>query len=154
MQLTVRSYTDETRKLLLDGIRQLTEDVCRTFGCPKPPTVVVRDEFTPAAYNDPDLTAAAVGVFKEVFGADKLAEMPKIMGGEDFGRYAARLQVPGLQIWLGSISEAQYEAATSAGGRPLLSLHTSTYVPVAEPTLRTGVQAMSTLAIALMAGGS
>jgi len=62
LQLTVRSFTEEVRRTLLDGIKQMTADVCATFRCPRPPLVVVKDEYTPAAYNDPALTADATSV--------------------------------------------------------------------------------------------
>ena len=52
LQLTVRSFTDDVRRTLLDGIRQMTTDICTAFRCPRPPLVVVKDEHTPAAYND------------------------------------------------------------------------------------------------------
>ncbi|MEM7015555.1 MAG: amidohydrolase, partial [Verrucomicrobiota bacterium] len=59
LQLTVRSYTDEVRQQLLDGIRQITTDICKTMGCPKEPLIEVdEEEYTPAAYNDPELTSA------------------------------------------------------------------------------------------------
>ena len=73
LQLTVRSYSDEVRKLLLDSIRQITVDTCKTFGCPKSPEVKIdEDEYTPAAYNDPALTAAAMGLFADLLGQDQI----------------------------------------------------------------------------------
>ena len=69
LQLTVRSYTDEVRLQLLEGIRQITTDTCKAMGCPKEPLVEYEDEpHTPAAYNDPGLTAAAAAMFRGLFG--------------------------------------------------------------------------------------
>jgi hippurate hydrolase len=50
--------------------------------------VVVKDDYTPAAYNDPALTAAAADVFRAAFGAGAVVERRPEMIGEDFGRYA------------------------------------------------------------------
>ncbi|MHC4065654.1 MAG: M20 metallopeptidase family protein, partial [Planctomycetota bacterium] len=153
LQLTVRSYTDQVRSQLLEGIRQIATDICRAHGCPQPPHVAVRDEFTPAAYNDPALTFAAADSLKQVFGEENVLEQPAEMGGEDFGRYAAHLKVPGLQIKVGSISREAYQASQQPDGPPLPSLHSSKYAPVAEPTLRGGVRAMAMLALSLLAPG-
>lgn len=151
LQLTVRSYKDDVRKQLLDGIRQITADTCKTFGCPIPPDVVIqKDDHTPASYNDPDLTAAAAEVFKSVFGPDSVRELPAEMGGEDFGVFARHLSVPGLQFRIGSVSAEAVEAARREGAEPLPSIHSGKYAPLAEPTIRTAITAMANLALALL----
>ena len=150
LQLTVRSYTDQTRKILLDGIREVTVSTCRAMGCTKDPDVVVReDEFTPAGYNDPALTAAAVEVMRKTIGAEQVSAVPARMGGEDFGRYARHLGVPGFMFWLGSVKLEVFEAA-QAGGPPLPPLHSSTYLPDPAPTISTGVRCMASIALALL----
>jgi hippurate hydrolase len=152
MKLTVRSYQQDVRRQLLDGIRQITTDVCTSFGCPRPPKVDIR-EGLPACYNDPDLTAAAVDVFRKVFGADNVIERPAGMGGEDFGMFPRHLEKPGLQISLGSVARERYEASLQPGAEPLPSLHSSKYVADLRPSLQTGVTAMSTLTLSLLDTG-
>ena len=152
LQLTVRSYTEKTRQILLEGIREVTVNTCRAMGCTTDPIVSVRDhEFTPAGYNDPELTSAAVEVLGKVIGADHVRVQKARMGGEDFGRYASYLNVPGFMFGLGSIDHAKYEASLEPHGAPLPSLHSSKYIPDAEPTITTGVRSLATLAISLMA---
>jgi hippurate hydrolase len=148
LQLTVRSYKAEVRQLLLDGIRQIAEDTSRTFQCPKPPIVKVLDEHTPAAFNDPDLVDLGAGVFRAILGTEHVVRIPSEMGGEDFGRYAAHLGVPGFMFRVGSISAAAY--AEGQQGKPLPGLHSSTYAPVPKPTLHTAISALSNMALALL----
>jgi amidohydrolase len=150
MQLTVRSYSDEVRELLLDGIRQIVTDTCQTFGCPKPPEIGIKDHYTPAVYNDPELTRAALRVFESVFGESALAAVRPTMGGEDFGRYGRELGIPSLLFRLGSVAPARYAASLEPGGPPLPSLHSGRYHPDPEPTLRTGIQSTSQVALALL----
>ncbi len=150
MQLTVRSYTDEVRNQLLDGIERITRDVCRSFQCPKPPDIVVEDNFTPACYNDPALTRQAAEVFRHVLGDDNVTEQPSGMGGEDFGQYARYLKVPALQFSLGTVKRDVYEASLKPGAAPLPSLHSSKYRADMEPSLQTGIEAMATLAVSLL----
>src|SRR5581483_7288154 len=52
MQLSVRSFTDETRNLLLSGIERIVKAEAAAAGAPKPPLVELI-ESTHATYNDP-----------------------------------------------------------------------------------------------------
>lgn len=150
MQLTVRSYSPETRRLLLDGIRQVTINTCRALGCTKDPDVVVHEEeYTPSTYNDPDLSEAGAEVFRQLLGPDQVIHTKPVMGGEDFGRFPAHLNVPGFIFWLGSVRQEAFDASRS-GGPPLPSLHSGMYYPDPEPTIKTGVKCMSSLALALL----
>jgi len=150
LQLTVRCYSEETRKLLLDGIRQIAVDTARTFRCPRDPEVVVRDEHTPSSYNDPDLTSAAADVFRQAFGEANVVQRPPVMGGEDFGHFAKHLNVPGLQFWLGALDPALVSASEAPDGPPLPTLHSSKFAPLPDLTLRTGVRATANLIASLL----
>jgi len=151
LQITVRSYQEETRKILLDGIRQITTETARAMGCTKNPDVHLReDEFTPATYNDPSLTEAAAKVFERVLGTDHVKPQEAVMGGEDFSRYPKTLGVPGLIFWLGSVPKDRYEASLKPGGEPLPSVHSSKYYPDPAPTIQTGVKSMTSLALSLL----
>ena len=150
LQLTVRSYSDAVREQLLDGIRQLAEDVCTAFECAKPPEIRVKETYTPAVYNDPELAAGAAALFGGLLGAERVHALPAGMGGEDFGMLPRAAGVPGLLYRLGSVDPARV-AAAEAGGEPLPSLHSSRYAPLPEPTLRTGVRTMAHLALGLLA---
>jgi hippurate hydrolase len=151
MQITVRSYTDETRRVLLRGIREVTLHTCRAMGCTKDPDVVIREhEFTPSTYNDPTLTEAGAEVFRQVLGPDSVIRAKPVMGGEDFGRFPKHLGVPGFIFWLGSVEKKRYEASLRPDGPPLPSLHSARYHPDPDPTIRTGVKCMSSLALSLL----
>lgn len=150
LELTVRSYSDSVREQLLAGIRQIAEDTCRTFQCTAPPKVAPGEHYTPAAYNDPALTAQAVGLFQKLMGPESVVERPASMGGEDFGRYARALEVPGLMFRLGVQSPAGYRESQRRGGAALPSLHSSRFAPDARGSLDVGVRAMSLLALDLL----
>ncbi len=153
LQLTVRSYSDEVRAQLLEGIAQIASDTCRIFQCPRPPGVTVREEYTPSLYNDPAFNARAVALFEEVFGAERVFEMPPTMGGEDFGRYARALDVPGLMFRVGTQDPERFEASQAPGALPLPQAHSSGFAPLAEPTLDTAIRAMGLLALDILAPG-
>lgn len=150
LKLTVRSYTDEVRAELQAGIRQLAEGTCATFRCPRPPLVAFKETYTPAAFNDPELTAAATGMFQALLGEQNVLERPAGMGGEDFGMLPRAAGAPGLMFRLGAVAPARYAASMEADGAPLPSLHSSRFAPLPAPTLRTGMRTLSNLALALL----
>ncbi len=152
LELTVRSNTPEVRRLLLDGIRRIATDTCRAFGCPTDPSVDVEPEPTPAAYNDPALTAKAADVLRAVLGPDAVVELPAELIGEDFGRYASALGAPAVLYRVGAVEPARVAAARAAG-TPLPSLHSAEFVAASEPTLETAVRTMADLTLTLLAPG-
>ncbi len=150
LQLTVRSFADETRRTLLDGIGEVTINTCRAMGCQRDPEVVIREqEYTPSGYNNPDLAAAATLVMEGLLGANQVHTVAPVTLGEDFARYARHFEVPGLLFWLGSVAEADFEAAQQ-GGPPLPALHTATYHPDPPKTIRTGIRCTAGIALSLL----
>lgn len=150
LQLTVRSFRDDVRRTLLDGITEVATGVCAAFSCPRPPLVKVKEEGTPAAYNDPALTASARAVLTAAFGPAAVVERRPEMGGEDFGRYAVAANVPGFMFRLGSVDRAALAASRAPGAAALPGLHSSRYAPRPAPTLATGIRAMTHLALGLL----
>ena len=150
LQLTVRSYADSVRQTLIDGIRDMASDTCASFQCPQPPAVSLREHYTPSIYSDPALARRAAKLFIEQFGAGQVVQWPPSMGGDDFARYARTLNIPGMLFRLGSTDPARLAASRQPGGEPLPTLHSSHYAPEAAPTLRTGIRAMSLLALELL----
>ena len=64
------------------------------------------------------------------------------MGGEDFSRYG-RDRVPVCMFWLGTIDPKRIGESEREGAKPLPSLHSDSFAPMPEPTIKTGVLAMS-----------
>lgn len=153
LQITVRTFTDDVRKEVLDSIKRIAVHTARAMGCPKDPDVVVLDkEFTPACFNDPELTAHGVKVFSEILGEDKVLLRPPSMGGEDFGRFGKHLGVPSFMFVLGVVDEARYKASLEPGGPALPTVHSPMFQTDPEPTIRTGVRCMTALAMSLLNG--
>ena len=150
LALTVRSYDEASRQTLLQGIREVAAGTCEAMGCAAPPTVVQTAQNLPAAFNHVPLTEAAQGLFEELFGGENVHSYPASLGGEDFGRYSRASGRPGLQLRLGVVSRELFDA----NGEPtetLPSLHSPLFRADPEPSIRTGVTALSNLALRLLA---
>ncbi|GER06293.1 putative amidohydrolase [Iodidimonas muriae] len=152
MQLTVRSYSDETRAHVLNAIERIAHNTARAFGLPGDllPVVEVKDEYTPATYNDPQLTNRLAKALSDHLGAENVVESNPVMGGEDFGRYG-REGIPSVIFWLGAV-EPERVAAARRGEISLPSLHSPYFAPLPEPTIKTGVAAMTHAAFTLFGG--
>ena len=142
LQLTVRTTRDSTRKHVLDAIVRITKAAAEGARAPEPVIVIDPGEFTPALLNNSPLTRKTVSLFKEVLGPDKVHEKPPMMGGEDFGRYG-RAGVPIFLYFLGTVDADRFAASQREGGKPLPSMHSDSYYPAPEPSIRTGVKTMS-----------
>jgi len=153
LQLTVRSYTDESRKLLLDWIARIARGEAIASGIPddKLPIVTVEDNHTPSTYNDPGLTQSIMDGFRARFGEDRVMQVPSVMGGEDFGQFrrAAPDDIESLIFWVGGVPQDEWQAA-QAGDATLPSLHSPFWAPDAEAVIATAAEALAASAIDLM----
>ncbi len=152
LQLTLRSYSDEVRNHTIEAIKRITRGLAMAAGVPEDrmPIVTVADEYTPATYNDPELTLRLAEVLKQSLGESNVIHTEPVMGGEDFGRYGrVEPRIPICIFWLGTVDPAKIEESKKTG-KPLPSLHSSLYAPVPEPSIRTGVRAMATSVLELL----
>jgi len=150
LQLTVRTYKEEVRKHILASIERIVKGVALTAGIPedRAPEVKVA-EGTGSTYNDPQLIERLVGTFKQALGDENVVKMPPIMASEDFGYFSMDHKIPTTIFWLGASDPAKVKASRQSGV-PLPGLHSALFAPVPEPTLRTGVKAMTSAVLDLM----
>ena len=92
MQLTVRSYKADVRERVLAAIERIAKGTATAAGWPAgaslPEVIVRKDEFTPATYNNPELTKRLVAVWKKELGPDRVEPINPTMGGEDFSEFS------------------------------------------------------------------
>ncbi|KTE21823.1 peptidase M20 [Sphingopyxis sp. H050] len=154
LQLTVRSYTDEVRAKLLDGIARIAKGEAIAAGVPEdrmPEVKIEKDEFTPAMFNTVDFTNEMAGFLKTRFGEARVVQQPPVMGGEDFSRFSREenKDIKSLIIWIGGVPQAEYDAAKKEG-RTLPSLHSPFWAPDAPAVISTATEALTAMAMKLM----
>lgn len=150
--LTVRSYSDETRAKLIEGIKRISQGEAIAAGVPsdKMPVVTVQDEFTPSTYNPPEFAEEMAGVLKSHFPDGRIVKTPAVMGGEDFGRfYRADKSIKSFIFWVGGVP-ADKMAAAQAGTATLPSLHSPFWVPQADQVIGTASEALTVLALDIL----
>src|SRR5215471_4743542 len=153
LELTTRSYSDKSRDIVIQGLKEMAAGVTASAGLPpdRAATVtVLEDESTPAVYNDPAQTETVKATLVKTFGAENVFDIPRVMGSEDVGVFALpNHEIPLTYFRLGAMDPTKLAAAEAAGKR-LPGGHTSRFEPLPEPTLRSGVTAMTSVALSLL----
>ena len=153
MQLTVRTYKKQVREKVLAAIERIAKDIAAAGGVlpERAPIVTVRkDEFCSATYNNPELTKRLVAVWRKSLGNENVEIVDPTMGGEDFSEYSLPdHSIPAVDFHFGAVDQAKI-ADYQQTGKELPSLHSSKFAPLPEPTIRTGIVAMTTAVLELM----
>jgi amidohydrolase len=153
LELTTRAFSDRAMQIIVDGIRHAAQGVALSAGVPEdrqPIVSTLDNESGPATYNDPALTGRVKTALVHALGAHNVFDEDPIMASEDFGLFGLEgHRIPTVMFWLGAMDPLKL-AAAQAAGKSLPGPHTSLFEPVPEPTLRTGVTAMTSVAIALL----
>jgi hippurate hydrolase len=148
----VRTYKEEVRNKVLASIERITKGVALAAGIPEDRAPIVKvSEFerTTAMFNEPQLTERLAAVFRKALGDDNVVKIPSAMASEDFGYLSLDQTIPAVQFWLGAVDPAKVKQSKETGV-PLPSLHSALFAPLPEPTLRTGVKAMTSAVLELM----
>ena len=151
LQLTLRSYADEVRNETISSIERIVRGAAISAGLEEDyfPLVEIKDEYTPAVFNNPDLVSRIQKSFNRSIGEENVIKVSPVMGGEDFGMFG-RVEpiIPTALFWLGAVNKKVYEKAMRED-LILPSLHSDLFLPDAEPAINTGVTAMSSAALDL-----
>jgi amidohydrolase len=139
---TIRSYDDATRTLLKEGLQRTAKAVAEMARAPAPS--VTFDAGASAVVNDAAIAARTAPVFKAAFGARAVEATSPGSASEDYSEYIIA-GVPSLYWGLGGIDPKTIAEYAAKGQQPPGN-HTPQFAPVPEPSIRTGVEAM-TLAV-------
>jgi hippurate hydrolase len=142
------------REKVLAAIEQIAKGCAVAGGWPpdKMPQIHQRtNEVVPATYNNPELTTRLVGVWKQSLGEANVEMVDPTMGGEDFSEFSLPdHSIPAVDFHVGAVAPDKIAASKKAGALPLPSLHSSKFAPIPEPTIRTGMIAMTSAVLDLM----
>ncbi|WP_448638561.1 amidohydrolase [Geodermatophilus sp. URMC 63] len=150
--LNVRTFSDATRRAILDAVERIVRAECQASGCPREPEFALFDRF-PLTDNDPAVTERVAAAFADFFGERAGPGGPQ-SASEDFSDIPAALGVPSTYWFVGGTDPEVYRAAEAAGrvAQDVPVNHSAGFAPVLQPTLDTGTQALVVGALAWLAG--
>lgn len=94
---TIRSFTEDTRKLLLNRFHDVVEKTAAAYLCQ---AEVVIDDISPAVNNDPEITAVLRRVARELFPEAVIDPSYRTMASEDMAFMMQ--EIPGCYCLIGS----------------------------------------------------
>ena len=150
LQLTVRSFDPDVRKVLLDGIVTTAKGVAAMSYAPAPD--IVHGEGGKSVVNDSDLAASSAAVLKSALGESRVTLEPAFKPGwtasEDYSEYVNAGVSRSVFFSIGG-SEPKLIEEAKAKGKPVPVNHSPFFAPVAGPSIRTGVEVLSLAVMAV-----
>ena len=153
LQLNLRSYSQQTRQRMLAAIQRIVRAECQAAGSPQDPDFEALDSY-PLTDNDADTTRRVAASLGAYFG-DRALQWDQQTASEDFSNIPRSAGNPYAYWAIGGTDAQTYRAAEKDGRLDdLPANHSPKFLPVLQPTLRTGTEALTTAALAWLAPGS
>lgn len=146
LQLTVRSTSHETRKLLLDGIQRIAVNMGRVAGLPEDrlPEVIFSKDSVPPTINDAALMQRLRAAWTHELGAEAITtKEPDSMGAEDYPLFIGDPAIPSVYFIVGGTPAADILRAEN-GGAPVAPHHSPLFQVEPQASVTTGVEASVT----------
>lgn len=150
LQLTVRNTNLKTRKILLDGIKRIAENMGRVAGLPEDmlPLVTVVSS-TPPTVNDKDLSERLKSVWIDKMGNEAVTSiMPTGMGAEDFPYFTTDPKIKSVYWGVGGTNPKDWDAAER--GEKAIPSHHSPIFKVEAESVKVGVESTIVALMELM----
>ncbi|MEU9094247.1 amidohydrolase [Streptomyces sp. NPDC048428] len=148
IELNVRTYDDATRKQVLDAIGRCVNAEATASNAPKAPLIERLNAFPPTV-NDAGVADRLDKAFRAHFG-DGAHTIDLQTASEDFSRIPDTLGAPYAYWGIGGIEPDTYRKASEQGtiAQDIPVNHSPFFAPVIQPTLDTGITALTVAALA------
>ncbi|MFF2652145.1 amidohydrolase [Streptomyces sp. NPDC058045] len=154
LEVNVRSYDESSRTRVLAAIERMVRAECAASGSPREPEFE-RLFALPPTVNDEAVTRRVAEAFAAHFGPDAhTAELQS--ASEDMSRIPEAFGVPFTYWGIGGTDPGLYARAAAAGtvAEDVPVNHSPHFAPVPEPTLDTGVRALTVATLAWLGTAS
>jgi amidohydrolase len=148
IQLNVRTYDDTSRTQVMDAIERIVTAECEASRSPKAPEIERIASFPPTV-NDEATTRRVAEAFDAHFGGDAHT-IDLQTASEDMSEIPKAFGAPFTYWGIGGIDSDRYSEAVRNGtvAQDIPVNHSPAFAPVIQPTLDTGVSAMTVAALA------
>lgn len=147
IKLNIRTFDDSVRDHILSAVKRICCAECAASNAPRDPEFTTIDSY-PITENDAEATGKVAEAFHAQFG-DKSFETQPASASEDFSVFGRNWKVPYVFWFVGGTDPKTYlEAKKNNQLNSIPSNHSPKFAPVINPTLKTGLQAMMTAALA------
>ncbi len=144
LKLTIRSFSEESRKKILDRIKAIGDGIALSAGMNKDqlPIYDLGDMSIPAVFNDKPLGDRIERILRTEYGYSAISKSEPVMIGEDFGVY--RKSFPTSESYLMWAGVSFNKTADRPG------LHNSKFAPDYDRAILKSIRMISTLLLEMM----
>ncbi len=147
IKLNIRTFDDGVKDHILSAVKRICCAECAASNAPRDPEFTTIDSY-PMTVNDAISTAKVAEAFDAQFG-NKSFESQPASASEDFSVFGTSWKVPYVFWFVGGTDPKIYSDAIKNNQlNSIPSNHSPKFAPVINPTLKTGLQAMMTAAVA------
>lgn len=121
---TVRTFTEDDKKLVYDRIRQIAEKTAESAGATAD-VVLPYEHYYPVTFNDEKLTAEMLPTLQKSVGKENVNLVPPITGAEDFSFFQQK--VPGMYFFIGGMTKGKDPKTTGPHHTPQFLIDDSAF---------------------------
>jgi amidohydrolase len=147
--VNIRSFTPPVREKVLSAVKRVIKAEADASGAPRDPEYTPIASF-PVLVNNEAATVRTNDALRAVLGAERVFDPGAIPGSEDVGEFGTEVGAPVCYWLLGGADPAAFAGSADPQSvvRSLPMNHSPLFAPVIEPTLSTGVSALTIAALA------
>lgn len=150
LKIDIRTINTQTRERVIAAVRRIVKAECDASKSPKEPII---EEITvfPLTVNDEKLTNIIAAAFEDHFGSSFDANTERVNASEDVTILGTSQDRPCLYWFLGGVDHKTWDQAEKDGTthETIPVNHSPFFAPIIQPTLRTGVEALSLAALTM-----
>jgi amidohydrolase len=147
LKINYRYFSPEVDRRINSAIERIVRGTAIAAGVPEERMPVLTTGMTgPPIFSDPGIASRMGELFRGFFGEENVMQLDPLSASDDFARFGMEEpKIPLFYFWLG-VSHPEEVAACAKENRPYPGIHNPSFAPVPEPSIKTGVSAM-TLAV-------
>ena len=151
LKIDIRTINTKTRERVIAAVRRIVKAECEASRSPKEPII---EEITvfPLTVNDEKLTNTIAAAFEGHFGSSFDANTERVNASEDVTILGTSQNRPCLYWFLGGVDHQIWDQAEKdeTTHETIPVNHSPFFAPIIQPTLRTGVEALSLAALTML----
>lgn len=146
--INTRAYSEQVRAHIRAAVERIVTGEAAVSGAPREPRIEWHTS-APVLECDPEATELIGAALTGEFGEHAMLSLPMVTASEDVGNFARAAGVPAVYWFWGGLDADTVLTAMREGRmeRDIPSNHSAEFAPVIEPTLSTGVRALTTAAL-------
>lgn len=143
LQVNYRYFSEETGSRLRSAIERTVRGVAFAAGVPDDLMPVVKELYKgQPIHNDPELCRRLASSFRSVLGKENVLRIHRFTFSDDFSHFGSgEPKIPLCYFLLGTAGKDSIHGRRATGKLP--GLHNPRFFPDPEPTIKTGVKAMT-----------